>query len=432
MNTEFHPDPTVGDDYDAQTEDEYRQWEADQRLGGDVFDTSLEALEQLVNERPPWLIEGVIGSGSQLVIWAGVTGSGKSTTMLDIALHLADDAMESWHGCTIARPAGEVWYIDLEDASALIAARLLAWKQQHDIDDDAFAQITRRLHLRTGLLYDDSLPTFGAFDSDPRDGQFYAFCNALALARQVVPSAIIVDTRIELSGADDTNDEAQIKREQQELRAVGDLFGCPVIAAAHPSKEGEPQLQAAMLSGSTPAPRQVAAGSQRLTSAATQVVCQCNTQTDEFGALIAFPKTRFAGQLGVQRLDFTGYEIGKQGYPALAVSGLAPYGGKVDMFDHTAQALVDICERVDERIKLKAAADQIDAMREDDEDDHLAKGETIQRWARAGSKNRRADFEQYGLVIEGKGRETYIRLQTDEERFRPPNPAPTQAELEEW
>src|SRR5262249_27055434 len=88
----------------------------------------LTAEEMVVRSVPPPLVAGIVPRGA-LAVLTGEPGSGKTFTILDLALHIATD--RSWHGHAVH--AGPVVYVVAEGVGGF-PMRLAAWKAHARLD----------------------------------------------------------------------------------------------------------------------------------------------------------------------------------------------------------------------------------------------------------------------------------------------------------
>lgn len=100
-------------------------------------------LESTVTE---FLIDGFLGRREQS-IWFGEPESGKSTTKIDAACHVA--AGLPW--CSRKVMQGPVLYVAAERGH-LVRKRVLAWRLEHEIDDFPLAVIDDAVDLRNGNI----------------------------------------------------------------------------------------------------------------------------------------------------------------------------------------------------------------------------------------------------------------------------------------
>ncbi len=87
---------------------------------------------QEVLDLPPieWLIDGVIPSGGQVVLF-GPSGEGKSFVALDMAFSVATG--RPWHGHAVKRHP--VIYVVAEGGHGT-GQRLVAWMREHDVEQE--------------------------------------------------------------------------------------------------------------------------------------------------------------------------------------------------------------------------------------------------------------------------------------------------------
>ena len=88
------------------------------------------------------LVEGLIPAGS-LIVEFGPSGSGKTFSALDMGCHIA--AALPWNGRRVRRSI--VLYVAAE-AGPSIRNRVIAWRQQHEIDELPLAAITIPVDIR--------------------------------------------------------------------------------------------------------------------------------------------------------------------------------------------------------------------------------------------------------------------------------------------
>lgn len=234
--------------------------------------------------KPAYLVHPIIAAKGTSIV-SGRTATGKSTLLLDAALHLIHPASEcpDWHGLDLtSERGGTVAIVDYENDADTFDQRVGAWLDARGwLTEERLGYVADRLELVERPDGTTGAAAFGG-SSDRRDGvrtmadgidQLVAARRAedVAAGRERPPlMLVIIDTLAATSLREDANAAAEAERVLSDAYAINIRHGVPVVVASHPSKDGGTGTES-MKGGKSPSDQHVVAGSQRMVDGAYSV-----------------------------------------------------------------------------------------------------------------------------------------------------------------